>query len=734
MCRWSALLAASALMVAACSGGSDDDATSVVDETASTDDEEGDRTGTPADFEALQLAEPDVVDDTADTRCDRLGYPCSWSDVPEADFERSHQLSIDLQDITLTADDPAAGLDAALERLRDVDDLAEMIVDREGLTGLMFRLDGMPEMYALTALAGPVGQPEELDLAALGVDIAATDGDVDTPVTSEPQGIRSLPRAYQPTGGPIVPKTALVIDPYASAPIECPRGSPAGATCRITGDGRVEGSVVNAILDAPEQITSTYAPALDDPSQVGGWDPILGPALSDFDLVHIASHGSSGCGGLKEGWVASWSSLGESRQLPDRCYSMSTIGTYNKARYASLPPDQRRIPAGLSLAGDKWVARDDYFVGKFKPTAIVYLSSCTSADGSLFASGRYGSFVGWHSYARFTTAAESAITFWNLMATEGLEFDQAIEQLDDAGLTSTMVVDATNGGAAAAELASGGKNLRARDVITLTLDGQDPEGQVLRVEGMPGDGQPEVFPARQQQVTFEVEGVRDGTAANVQIEFRYDGKKLDVRNPITLDTNGTIVDEGDDWATWQVTVIPSTIEIPDTTTADYAAGAVPTPLEVRAFVDGSEYTADLGNVRLGTQLASNGPLPIFTELAAVLGSSATVTGNDLRIEFDSAGGPATGFFRVDMVASGLDVGFWQYELTGTYDPASGRISGDFSGEARVRVDVIGISEGDSGSGTWEGTVDLDSRTLAAVVSIADRPQNYVGAITAVTAS
>ena len=27
------------------------------------------------------------------------------------------------------------------------------------------------------------------------------------------------------------------------------------------------------------------------------------------------------------------------------------------------------------------------------------------------------------------------------MATEGIEFDQAIEQLDDEGLTSTMVVD-----------------------------------------------------------------------------------------------------------------------------------------------------------------------------------------------------------------------------------------------------------------------------------------------------
>ena len=146
--------------------------------------------------------------------------------MPEADFERSRQLSVELQEITLAAADPAAGLDAALVRLADVDDLVELIVDREGLTGLMFRLDGLPEMYAMTAFAGPIGAPEELDLAALGVEPAATDGNTGVPATSEPQGIRGLPRGYEPTGGPIVPKKAIVIDPYANTPTECPRGNP----------------------------------------------------------------------------------------------------------------------------------------------------------------------------------------------------------------------------------------------------------------------------------------------------------------------------------------------------------------------------------------------------------------------------------------------------------------------------------------------------------------------------
>ena len=725
------LIAVVPLVLAACSGGSDSGAatptaTGGSSPAAGTTEE----VRSPVDLEALQQAEPEIVDPDAETRCDRIGYPCSWSDVPEADFERSHQLSLELEELTLAEADPAAGLDAALVRLADVDDLAELIVDREGLTGLMFRLDGLPEMYAMTLAAGLVGEPELLDLAVLGIEPAPTvDGTAaDTPATGEPQGIRGLPQDYQPTGGPIVPKRALVVDPYANTPVACPKGAPAGATCRSDGGTRLEGSIISAILDAPEQITSIYAPALDDPSQPGEWDPILGPPLSEFDLVHIASHGSSGCGGLVGGWVAALDQLGKPISLPDRCFSMSAIGTYDKARYAALPAKQRVIPDGLSLAGDKWVARDDYYVGKFKPTAIVYMSNCTSADGSLFASGRYGSFVGWHSYARATTAASAAIKFWDLMATEGLEFEHAIEQLDDAGLTSTFVL--FNTGAAAAEMAHGGKNLRARDVITLTLDGQDPDGQVLRVEGLPGDGQPEVFPAQQQQVSFEVEGVREGTAGDVQIEFYYDGKVLDVRTPIKLDTDGTIIDEQDDWATWRVVVNPSQIEIPDTTAADFTPTATAKPLEVRAFINPAEYTADRGNVRLGTLLASNGPLPIFTELAAGLPPNATVSGNDLRIEFDTDSGAATGFVRVDITAAGLDFGYWQLDLTGTYDPATGRISGDLTGVADARVNDAGIF-GDAGGGTWDGTVSLGAKTLTAALSINGQGQAYTGTITPV---
>ena len=725
------------LIATACSGGdeaSDDTSAEPSVDTTATDETVTDAdsteptppgTAAPVDVATLMSAEPTVVDDTAETRCDRLGYPCSWSDVDQSEMDRSHELSIELEAIIADAGDPAAGLEAAVDRLADVDDLVELIVDQEGLTGLMFRLDGLPEMYAFSEFAGPVGPSEPLDLAALGVESLAAE-------PAQPQGFRAVPRDYHPTGGPIVPKTAVVIDPYAKRDVECPEEIPDGIDCRITSDNRVEGSVIHAILNAQEQITSTYVPAADDPSQPGGWDPILGPPLSGFDLVHLASHGSSGCADIGPGWVATWGGSDEPVALPDRCYSVSAIGIYNRARYAGLSPEERRIPDGLSLSGDKWVARDDWFTGQLKSTAIVYMSHCTSADGSLLASGRYGSFVGWHSYARLTTAQEAGIMFWNLMATEGLEFDQAIEQLAENGLDSTVVADIANGGAAGAFLAHRGKNQRARDVVTLELDGADPDGQVLRVEGMPADGQPERFPAEQQSLTIEVEGVRDGTAGEVTIDLYYDGQKLMPQQPIDLEADGTEVASGADWGTWRVQVRPGLFEIPDTTPADFAIGAAAKPLEVRAYVTEAEYTADRGNVTLGALLASNGPLPIFTELANGMPANGEVRGNDLRIEFDTAGGDVEGQMLVEMVASGIPVGEWRFDLTGTYDPATGTISGDLSGSAFGGF--AGIYAGDSGSGTWEGTVDLAGANLQATLGVNGQSQPYTGRITPVTSS
>ena len=96
-----AVFVTSAAMIAACSGSSDDTApatSAALDETSN--DTHDDVTETSdvkrlSHTERLEVTPPKIVDPDGEDRCDRLGYPCSWSDVPESDFERSRQLWID---------------------------------------------------------------------------------------------------------------------------------------------------------------------------------------------------------------------------------------------------------------------------------------------------------------------------------------------------------------------------------------------------------------------------------------------------------------------------------------------------------------------------------------------------------------------------------------------------------------------------------------------------------------
>lgn len=740
---------------AACSGGDGPDGTgdaatsppdtTAADPTATTvrSMPDGDVTGVEIDPAALEGPLPDVVDADAELRCERLGYTCSWSDLDEATLETTLAVAAEVQDLIDAERDPSVGLTRALERLA-TEPVVELIVDREGFTGMLYRLEGTPELFATTGLGGPLGDEVTLDLTELDAELAELEA---LPSEGAPavQGFAgTLPERYHPTGGPRNPKRGLVLDPYATQATECPAGAPPNGCFADPGDGRIEGSTIYATMSAHPQISATYRAG----SDVGPW------ALDDlgtYDLVHIASHGTSGCADRNAGWTAGVTIVGDEDEQafveqvqsafrsttldPNRCYSITVLGKFDMAKYKAWG---KRIPPGIGMNGHAWAVMPDFLVGKFKPEAIVYISNCTSADGQLFSSGRYGSFVGWHSYARTTVAYEAAIEFWRLMVVEGVEFDVATEWLDDKGLDWSVTGQAQGRlgewfvpehisiGASGAFMATAGKNQRARDVITVTLDGGDIAGRTLRVHGLPGDTKPETFPAEGQQLVFEIEGVKDGTAGSVVLEVYADGTKL--RHDLQLERHGTRVDEDGDaeWSTWRVTVPEGAIELPDTTAADFAPGATPIDLEVRAFEDASEYTADGGKVTLGARLASNGPLPIFGELAAGMPAGGDVTGNDLEIEFDTAGGEVEGHMRVEMVGYGRVLGFWEFDLTGSYDPATGSISGDMTGVSQGGYG--GITAGDSGSGTWQGTVDLGAHSLAATLGIGGQSQSYQGTL------
>src|SRR6056297_374765 len=217
-----ALLTVAALLAAACSGGGDDDTADPSPAASTAADDETDDAPAAVDVEVLEASTPQVTAPDADLRCERMGYPCSWSDIEPAAFDATVGLASEITAIVDGAPDPVAGLDAAVARLAEEPDLVELVVDREGFTGLMYRLDGQPPAYALTSLAAPLGELGDVELAAPPAaspdeaadgepapnDPATSEPATGEPATSaagEPQGFRSVqlrPEAYRPAGGP----------------------------------------------------------------------------------------------------------------------------------------------------------------------------------------------------------------------------------------------------------------------------------------------------------------------------------------------------------------------------------------------------------------------------------------------------------------------------------------------------------------------------------------------------
>jgi hypothetical protein len=273
------------------------------------------------------------------------------------------------------------------------------------------------------------------------------------------------------------------------------------------------------------------------------------------------------------------------------------------------------------------------------------------------------------------------------------------------------------------EAAFTGRNLRARDVIEMRFDGAEPQGQVLQFTGLPQDGQPELFPAKGQQIMFEVEGVRTGTESGVTIEIRGDGAEW--KSDINLARNGSAVAEKDGYATWQVTLDPETVGIPDVAWTDLEASRAPVELEIRAYESPSEYTAYRGTVRLGTDVEFSGPLPVFEELERELAGIGEVSGNDLRVQINTATGELTGSMLVGMSGSGLLVGTWNFTLTGTFDPDTSTVQGQVDG---VAEGFFMVRAGEVGGGDFQGQADLSAKSIQIQLGISGQTQIYNGTV------
>lgn len=738
--RWRrqlATVAAVSLSVVACSPSDDGTTSEILDAV-------GDSTATPSTGnQASTASEPDglvlvgeVVDATADQRCDMMGYPCDWADAPDGAMADSYAL-LERFAAEMDPSAPQASVERVAQGLLDDGQAAEVLPDLDGFTGIAFRLPSSPLVFLDTPLAGPI---PDAPAERVGAPSAPTEPDTTAstepvaPASSEPQGFgRMLPERYHPVGGPLKPRTALIIEPYASVDERCTDYTWEGFSrlldlefpvkdndCRQDDDGVTEGAAVRAIFSAkPDHYTNvTYL--RDDQATPSA----ISAAIGSADAVHLATHGSSNCRNAQPTEELS-ASLQPGDYDPSVCYTMIALGPLSASDRRALNAGTLTALPGTSFSDSRWWATGDFIASGAANDAIVYASNCTSADGRLASAGLAG-FVGWHKYARQSGAVDAAVRFWTMMVIDGTEFDVAYATLQDEGLhrSAPSNSDEHLGIVPTATLLAGGTNPRARDVVTARIDGADLGGQTLRVRGVPGDGAPETFPADEQSVTFELEGVKRGTESSVEIEVQLDGVEL--QSDVQLARDGSIVASGADWDTWRVTVRPDAIQIPATVAADYAPGATK-QLEVRAYERSSRYTADAGEVLLGTKLASIGPLPIFEELAAGMPAEGSVEGNELRIEFDTAGGPVTGAMRVSMNHNALgELGYWTLDLTGNYDPATGVIGGDLVGTAQATVPFI--SAGDFGEGTWTGNVDLDAATLTATLGVGGSTQPYDGMV------
>ncbi|MGB0112497.1 MAG: hypothetical protein WBP59_04710, partial [Ilumatobacteraceae bacterium] len=670
----------------------------------------------------------EVVDAAAVDRCDVMGYACDWADAPDGamvdSFELLEELAAEMDPST-----PLESIELVAQRLLDDGRAAEVLPDLEGYTGIAFRLPGSPLVFLDTPLAGM-----DVDTIEERV-VAPTQLTAPPPTSIEPQGFRGrLPERYHPVGGPLSPRSAVIIEPYAAVDGRCTDisweglgqlldlGSPIGVNdCRQDGDGVTEGAAIAAIFRSePEHYTSVVHLRDDQATPVA-----IARAVASANSLHIATHGSSNCRNtVPTGDLATGLRPGD--YDPSVCYSMIALGPLSAQDRAALRAGTLTAPAGATFSNERWWATGDFIAKAVPNDAIVFGSNCTSADGRLGASGLAG-FVGWHGYAAIPSAVDAAIRFWTMMVVDGTEFDVAYATLQDEGLHRSRHTNARQAFAVdpTASLVAGGTNPRARDVVTARVDGADLGGQTLRVAGFPGDAVPEAFPADDQAITFELEGVQRGSESAVKIELLLDGVEL--VSDIVLARDGVVVDSGADWDSWMVTVNPGAVKIPATTPADYAPGATKN-LEVRAYERENRYTADAGDVTLGVKLAAVGPLPIFEELAAGLPPGAIV-GNELRVEFDTDGGPVVGSMRVSMVHETVgELGFWTVDLTGTYDPTTGAVAGDGAGTAQSTVGFVSASE--QGTGPWQGTVDLAAATMTATLGMGGQTQPFNGQIVA----
>ena len=733
---WPSLITAIALLAAGCASNDEGpNASDSLDAITQPDGSSLETTGTTPKTSSsaspgndLTVIDPDAID-----RCERYGYPCSWGDATSGTWERSSDLLAAAVAILGDGDGPLLDrMVAVTDMLAAEPDVVELHPQFETLSAVVFRVEGAPEVLALTEVAAPLGSASTG--IARGKELAKSliediDGRASTPDDSvpqepanggsEPQGLAGN-RAVtaRPTHGPLVePRRALILDPHAA-------GNP---------DRWAEGAAVEQIFLSHEDFTE-----VDRLTGAVSYEVLS--TLGTYDAVHVNSHGETWCPTGRDG-LADFSG--------ERCWSGFELGV--------APDASESLPRGVTLS--QGVSREDSlkhywvydnYIEQLAVTqdlaeTVVMLSVCEGAglaQGYRNTNGpevetafrtpmmaQFGSVLAWDQTVDFAAAAAASTAFWTLMVKEGADAKVAFDALRQAGvdrdpppddilerLDRIFVNDPPQ-----ATLRFGGTDKRVRDIIETQQAGVEiADGADIEVEGVLEDGNHETI----REIQFLVEGVEDKTVPAVEIQVYIDDKKLP--ELINLDGNGTRIGGGRGYGHWLVTIEDLSIGR-DLTAADVNP-ASPTDFvwEARVSDDGfKEWSAHKAEpVHFVIDVEAKGRIPFFDMLGQSLPPNASLVSNELRIKFNSGGGPVEGDFEAIIAEQSVgDVGAWRADLQGTFDENTGSMSGP--AQVTAFGGVFGLFAGDAdANATWEATVDWGSRTVNGVVTAGDGSQPF----------
>ena len=444
--------------------------------------------------------------------CESEGYPCTFAEVERSVIERSIALAEEAADMfdTQTGAEVLAWLAAQPGVVAASGDFA----------AVQFRLEGGRP----TTVLGPaaLGGSASVEGASVLEARAATQSAAPDPFTQAtsfqsaplfPQGVTGKDQNEDGKINNRDERRALVLSPFQYA---------------FGADD--EGALVASMLENAPGYAGNVVYLANQDASLSAFT-----AWADYDVVHVATHGSRYCVGEDD---------------PNHPFCWLSIVTGELATVDEL--DQEHTPGlGISVfkqdVGDATVIRRhievdvDFFRANYGGTlenTLVFFNACETMDdgdslvnawatqnlrSALFSEGVSNELRGWTEVVPGYTAFDAAQVFYESLS-HGFASLEAGDKVRESGLSpfTWEVEDKT----VTTELFGRGTPMRIREVVTLLNDGGAPltDGANLSdyIDGQTDDGSSDTL----RDVPVQVDGVLEDQLKDFKVHLELDGKPV----------------------------------------------------------------------------------------------------------------------------------------------------------------------------------------------------------------